>query len=95
MKNRIDAVQRTALTLFSAAAASPAWAASGTNNVNTLFTTILTTMQDVSSIIATIAFVYAGIKILFIQAPLREVAGPIIGGVVIGAAGWLASLLVS
>ena len=76
------------LTLFSTFAA----AAEGTTNVNTLFQTILDTMQGV---LATIAFVYAGFKMLFLRASLEQVAGPLIGGVVIGAAAWIANLLVA
>lgn len=76
-------------------ASGPAFAASGTSNVNTLFQTILDTMQDVAVVIATIAFVYAGFKMLFLRASIEAVSGPLIGGVVIGAAAWIANLLVS
>ena len=79
------------LTLFSTFAA----AAEGTTNVNTLFQTILDTMQGVGVVLATIAFVYAGFKMLFLRASLEQVAGPLIGGVVIGAAAWIANLLVA
>ena len=72
-----------------------ALAAGGTSNINTLFQTILDTMQDVAVVIATIAFVYAGFKMLFLRASLEAVSGPLIGGVVIGAAAWIAKLLVS
>ena len=70
-------------------------AAGGTSNINTLFQTILDTMQDVAVVVATIAFVYAGFKMLFLRASLEAVSGPLIGGVVIGAAAWIAKLLVS
>lgn len=85
-----------AVALLTALLASgPAFAASGTSNVNTLFQTILDTMQDVAVVIATIAFVYAGFKMLFLRASIEAVSGPLIGGVVIGAAAWIANLLVS
>lgn len=52
-------------------------------------------MQGVGVVLATIAFVYAGFKMLFLRASLEQVAGPLIGGVVIGAAAWIANLLVA
>ncbi len=93
MKTNFSAARAAALiplTLFSTFAA----AAEGTTNVSTLFQTILDTMQGVGVVLATIAFVYAGFKMLFLRASLEQVAGPLIGGVVIGAAAWIANLLV-
>ena len=86
---------RQALALAALLAASPAFAASGTSNISTLFQTVLDTMQDVAVVIATIAFVYAGFKMLFLRASIEAVSGPLIGGVVIGAAAWIANLLIS
>ncbi|MCI5851840.1 MAG: TrbC/VirB2 family protein [Sutterellaceae bacterium] len=87
---------RPAKTAASAAFLLPAaaLAAGGTSNINTLFETILSTMQGVAVVLATIAFVYAGFRMLFQRASIEQVAGPLIGGVVIGAAAWIANLLV-
>ncbi len=74
---------------------SAAHAAGGTSNISTLFQSILDVMQDVGAVLATIAFVYAGFKMFFMGARIDQVAGPLIGGVVVGAASWIAKTLVS
>ncbi|MVX57033.1 TrbC/VirB2 family protein [Parasutterella muris] len=72
----------------------PALAAAGTQSVNTLFNTILSTLQGVSLAVVTVAIVWAGYKVLFMGVALQQVAGPFMGAVVIAAAPWLAQLLV-
>lgn len=72
----------------------PALAAAGTQSVNTLFQTILTTLQGVSIVVVTIAIVWAGYKMIFTSANLQQVAGPFLGAVLVAAAPWLAELLV-
>ena len=73
----------------------PALAAAGTQSINTLFQTILTTLQGVSLVVVTIiALVWAGYKIIFTSATLQQVAGPFLGAVLVAAAPWLADLLV-
>ena len=66
----------------------PALAAAGTQSINTLFQTILTTLQGVSLVVVTIALVWAGYKIIFTSATLlgrrlsgcRSLAGRFAGG---------------
>ena len=76
-------------------ASAGAFAAGGTANVTTLFDTIKTTMEAVSLIVVTIAVMWAGYKVLFQGNQLQEVAKPLLGGIMIGAAGWIAALLVN
>ena len=88
------------LGLILALTCSPVWAAQSvtvtTNGttVNNLFETILAVMQGVAVVIVAIAIIWAGFKILFKGAQLSEVAGPLIGAILIGAAAWLAELMV-
>ncbi len=72
----------------------PALAAAGTQSVNTLFNSILSTLQGVSLVVVTCAVVWAGYKILFTGVALQQVAGPLMGAILIAAAPWIAELLV-
>lgn len=72
----------------------PALAAAGTQSINNLFQTILTTLQGVSILVVTIAIVWAGYKVLYLGVNIQQVAGPLIGAILIAAAPWLADLLV-
>lgn len=75
--------------------AAPAMAAGGTGaTVSSLFEEILTILQGLSVVVVTIAILWAGYKVLFKGAALMEVAGPLMGAILIGAAPWLAELLV-
>ncbi len=81
--------------VFSALCASvPAYAASSSTSVETLIETVLSTLQTLSVPVVTIALIWAGYKVLFKGAMLMEVAGPVLGAIVVGAAPWLAELVV-
>lgn len=82
--------------VVSSLVASPAFAAAGGSgtDVNTLFTEILGVLQGVSVVVVTCAVIWAGYKTLFKGAGLQEVAGPLMGAILIGAAPWLADILV-
>ncbi len=75
---------------------SPAFAAAGGsgNNVNSMFNEILGILQGLSVVVVTVAVIWAGYKTLFKGAGLMEVAGPLMGAILIGSAPWLADLLV-
>lgn len=76
-------------------ASSQAFAAGGSGStVNSLFEQILTILQGLSVVVVTIAIIWAGYKVLFKGAALMEVAGPLMGAILIGASPWLADLLV-
>lgn len=84
------------IMIFTALAASPelALAAGGIgSNVNSLFQTILDNMTTVGAVICTISLVWAGFKIMFLGVSLRELGGPLIGAIVVGAAAWIAGLI--
>lgn len=68
--------------------------AAGGVDVASKFQQILDAMKPVSVVLATIALLWAGYKIFFKGANLGDVSGPILGGIVVGAAPWIAELLV-
>ena len=75
--------------------ATPAFAAGGSgSSVDTLFNTILTTLQGLSLVVVTIAIMWAGYKMLFKGASIMDIGGPVLAAIAIGAAPWLAELLV-
>ena len=81
--------------VVAACSSAPAFAAGGSGTtVNSLFDQILTILQGLSVVVVTIAIIWAGYKVLFKGAALMEVAGPLMGAILIGAAPWIAELLV-
>ena len=80
--------------LLGAAAAEPALAAAGTQSVTNFFNTIQVTLQTVSLVVVTISVMWAGFRVLFMGNAFQEVAKPLLGGIMIGSAGWIASLFV-
>lgn len=79
---------------LTAMAAMPAFAAGSLTSVSTLFDTILSVLQGLAVVVVTIAVIWAGYKVLFKGASIMEVAGPLMGAILIGAASYLADLLV-
>ena len=67
----------------------------GLNKVNTLMTSISNALYAVGVVVLTIAIMWAGFKIMFQGQTLREVAPPLLGGILIGAASGIAGLLIS
>lgn len=82
------------LALLTAVAAEPALAAAGTQSVTNFFNTIEGTLQTVSLVVVTISVMWAGFRVLFMGNAFQEVAKPLLGGIMIGSAGWIASLFV-
>ena len=80
--------------LLTAAAADPTFAAAGPQSVTTFFNTIDTTLQTVSLVVVSISVMWAGFRVLFMGNAFQEVAKPLLGGIMIGSAGWIASLFV-
>lgn len=88
--------QQTALTLIAAmAVVSAPTMAADLSSVNTLFSNIQTVLKGVAAAVVTIAFMVAGYKIVFGGSTMREVSPIVVGGLIIGAAAYLASLIVS
>ncbi len=75
--------------------AADAMAAAGTQSVNTLLQTILSTLQSISPITITIAIIWVAYVLIFSErVTLSRMAPPIIGGILLGVAPWIADLLV-
>lgn len=77
-----------------AAMSSSALASSDMSSVNGFLTNIETLLKGVAVAVVTIAFMIAGYKVVFGGSTVREVVPIVIGGLIIGAAGYLASLIV-
>lgn len=91
MKNMLIRALAPALFVL---AAEPALAAAGTTSVLSLFTEIETLLYGASTVIVTIAFMWSGYQVLFNGQPIHAVAKPLLGGILIGASGYLAGFLV-
>lgn len=73
--------------------ADPVYAAGGTTSITSFFTTINGILQAGAVTIVTCAIIWAGLKVLWMGAMIREIAGPFIGALIIGGASYFASLL--
>lgn len=76
--------------------AEPALASStsGSSSILTLFTTIENQMRLVATVVMTCIISWAGYCVMARGQTLNEVGKLIIGGILIGASGWIASLFV-
>lgn len=74
--------------------ASDAALAEGGLNVESKFQTLSTVIFGCGVVVLTIAIMWAGYKIMFQGQTLREVAPPLLGGILFAAAGGIAKLLV-
>ncbi|OBV30140.1 conjugal transfer protein TraC [Helicobacter sp. CLO-3] len=72
-----------------------AFAAGGLDKVNSLMSVVSTALYAVGVVVLTIAIMWAGFKIMFQGQTLREVAPPLLGGILVGAASGIAGLLIS
>lgn len=78
-------------TLFTA----EAMAAAGTQSINTLLQSVLSTLQSASPVTITIAVMWVAYVLIFSErVTLSRMAPPIIGGILLGVAPWIADLLV-
>lgn len=71
------------------------FAAGGIDKVNTFLSNLSTALYAVGAIVLTIAFTWAGFKIMFQGQTLREVAPVFIGGVLVGSASAIAGYIIS
>lgn len=69
--------------------------AGGLDKVNSLMSSISNALYVVGVVVLTIAIMWAGFKIMFQGQTLREVAPPLLGGILVGAASGIAGLLIS
>ena len=75
--------------------ANVALAAGGIDKVNTFMENLSTALYGIGAVVLTIAFMWAGFKIMFQGQTLREVAPVFIGGVIVGSASAIAAYLIS
>ncbi|MBW9105091.1 TrbC/VirB2 family protein [Paraburkholderia phenoliruptrix] len=84
---------RTAsLTISALFAASPAWAQ--LSQVNTLLSTIQTTLLGVGGVICSISIIWAGFRMMFQHARFGDIANVFIGGLFVGCATVIAGMLI-
>ncbi len=91
-------VSSVTLLVLGCVCAEAVLAASGTTGteIKTQFETILTYAKAAAGVIATLAFLWAGFRMIFSEnVTLRQVAPAIVGGIVIGSAPWLAELFIT
>lgn len=93
VKGKLQASKTAVMGAMALAAANSAQAA-GLQKVNTLVQNILDSMIYIQIGVVTLAVIIAGYKVLFQGQTFREVAPIIVGGIIIGAAGEIAKLLV-
>jgi len=72
--------------------ASPAFAQ--LQQVNTLLTTIQTTLLGIGGVICTISIIWAGFKMMFQHARFGDIANIFIGGLFVGCATVIAGMLI-
>lgn len=83
------------IMIFAALASSPqlAFAAGGIgSSVGSFFETLRDNMSVIGGTVATVAFMWAGFKVMFLGVSIRELGGPLIGAIVAGAAVSIAGL---
>jgi type IV secretion system protein VirB2 len=86
------AARRAAALVFSLLVASPAWAQ--LSQVNTLLSTIQTTLLGVGGVICSISIIWAGFRMMFQHARFGDIANVFIGGVFVGCATVIAGMLI-
>ena len=67
----------------------------GIDKVNDFMQNLSTALYGIGAAVLTIAFMWAGFKIMFQGQTLREVAPVFIGGVIVGSASAIAAYLIS
>lgn len=75
--------------------ANVALAAGGIDKVNKFMENLSIALYGIGAVVLTIAFMWAGFKIMFQGQTLREVAPVFIGGVIVGSASAIAGYLIS
>jgi type IV secretion system protein VirB2 len=86
------AARRLAVILAGLLQTSPAWAQ--LSQVNTLLTTIQTTLLGVGGVICSISIIWAGFRMMFQHARFGDIANVFVGGLFVGCATVIASMLI-
>ena len=67
----------------------------GIDKVTDFMQTLSTALYGIGAVVLTIAFMWAGFKVMFQGQTLREVAPVFIGGVIVGSASAIAAYIIS
>ena len=67
--------------------------AGGLGGIQKIFTSVESALTTIAVVVLTVAFIVAGYKVVFGGRTIQEVAPILIGGVIIGAASYLAGLV--
>jgi type IV secretion system protein VirB2 len=86
------AARRVAAITAALLLVSPAWAQ--LSQVNTLLTTIQTTLLGVGGVICSISIIWAGFRMMFQHARFGDIANVFIGGLFVGCATVIAGMLI-
>ncbi|WP_213762407.1 TrbC/VirB2 family protein [Caballeronia sp. dw_19] len=86
------AARRTTAMCITLLVTSPAWAQ--LSQVNTLLTTIQTTLLGVGGVICSISIIWAGFRMMFQHARFGDIANVFIGGLFVGCATVIAGMLI-
>ena len=86
------AARHTSAVVVALLVASPAWAQ--LSQVNTLLSTIQTTLLGVGGVICSISIIWAGFRMMFQHARFGDIANVFIGGVFVGCATVIAGMLI-
>ncbi|MFM0210051.1 TrbC/VirB2 family protein [Paraburkholderia sediminicola] len=89
---RNRAVLRVVAACVSLLVTSPAWAQ--LSQVNTLLSTIQTTLLGVGGVICSISIIWAGFRMMFQHARFGDIANVFIGGLFVGCATVIAGMLI-
>ncbi|MGF6609222.1 type IV secretion system protein VirB2 [Paraburkholderia sp. WSM4175] len=84
--------RQIAATVATLLLASPAWAQ--LSQVNTLLSTIQTTLLGVGGVICSISIIWAGFRMMFQHARFGDIANVFIGGLFVGCATVIAGMLI-
>ncbi|MBC8746038.1 type IV secretion system protein VirB2 [Paraburkholderia sp. WC7.3g] len=84
--------RQIAATVTTILVASPAWAQ--LSQVNTLLSTIQTTLLGVGGVICSISIIWAGFRMMFQHARFGDIANVFIGGLFVGCATVIAGMLI-
>lgn len=84
--------RRAAVIVTALVVASPAWAQ--LSQVNTLLSTIQTTLLGVGGVICSISIIWAGFRMMFQHARFGDIANVFIGGLFVGCATVIAGMLI-
>ncbi|WP_153142482.1 TrbC/VirB2 family protein [Paraburkholderia agricolaris] len=86
------AARRAVVTCVALLVTSPAWAQ--LSQVNTLLSTIQTTLLGVGGVICSISIIWAGFRMMFQHARFGDIANVFIGGLFVGCATVIAGMLI-